>query len=55
MVGINEYTQCVTRLVYRRVSKVLNNLGNYPLFIGKVVSFGGIVNLRVLKGLSELC
>ena len=55
MVGINEYTQCVTRLVYRRVSKVLNNLGNYPLVIGKVVSFGGIVNLRVLKGLSELC
>ena len=48
MVGTNEHTKCVMRLVYRKVSKVLNNLGNYPLFIGKVVSFGGIVNLRVL-------
>lgn len=46
-------THSVMRLVYRRVSKVLNNLGNYPLFIGKVVSFGGTVNLRLLKGLSQ--
>ena len=40
MVGTNEHTQCVMRLVYRKVSKVLNNLGNYPLFIGKVVNLG---------------
>ena len=38
------------RLVHRRVSKLLNEFRKHLMFLGSMVSFGGIVNLTILRG-----